>query len=251
MQYAMSLTEERISTFPSGKGICPNCRANVIAKCGELNIWHWAHENRSDCDSWSYEPMSQWHLRWQEKFSPNNREVFISRNGETHIADIVGKNGTIIEVQNSPISTADIENRELFYNDMCWIINSDKFWHNITFKCFDIDYEREMNLYFEPYQGEPNKYIVRVPTLRNSDIIRALKANGFVLCDEDDYDEELWENTRPIFNKEFPEDVIKSFHKYIFDTDFALTLIREKTTVQILHGNIFREVGFHQKKLDC
>ena len=220
MLYALTQSGQKIGAYPSGIGVCPNCRANVIAKCGELNIWHWAHQNRSDCDSWSYEPMSQWHLNWQEKFTPTNREVFISRNGEVHIADIVGKNGTIIEIQNSPISTVDIEKRELFYDDMVWVINSDKFWQNIRFKCLTIDFEKEMNSYIEPYQSEANKYLVRVPILRNSDILQSLRTNNFILCDEDDYDEELWENTQPIFNREFPPDLTKAFHKYIFDTEF-------------------------------
>lgn len=122
----------------------------------------------------------------------------------------------------------EIEKREIFYDDMVWVINSDKFWQNITFKCLTIDYDKEMNSYIEPYQSEPNKYLVRVPVLRNSEILQTLRANDFILCDEDDYDELLWENTIPIFNREFPADLIKVFHKYILDTEFRTNFVQGK-----------------------
>ena len=108
MQIALSVEGTRIKPQPFGTAICPNCRVKLIAKCGELNVWHWAHESLVDCDNWNYEPKTEWHLNWQDKFGVDQTEIFIQRGGESHRADILSKSGVVIEIQNSTISTVDI-----------------------------------------------------------------------------------------------------------------------------------------------
>ena len=51
----------RASPRPKMSSKCDICDGKIIAKCGRVKIWHWAHESRIDCDDW-YEPMSEWHL---------------------------------------------------------------------------------------------------------------------------------------------------------------------------------------------
>lgn len=41
----------RVTPSPGAVAVCPNCRQNVIAKCGNVNVWHWAHKS-ADCDPW-------------------------------------------------------------------------------------------------------------------------------------------------------------------------------------------------------
>jgi len=60
MLYALNKNEEKVRATPEVKGVCPICSCLVVAKCGEIKIWHYAHRNK-DCDSW-YEPETKWHL---------------------------------------------------------------------------------------------------------------------------------------------------------------------------------------------
>lgn len=97
---------------------CPLCASPVIAKCGNVNAWHWAHHN-ADCDPWS-EPMSQWHLAWQEFAPKERREVIIGN----HRADIVTPRGVVVEIQRSQLSTEQITERERHYGAMIWIFDA-------------------------------------------------------------------------------------------------------------------------------
>ncbi|MBL7893856.1 MAG: hypothetical protein JNK50_01090 [Bacteroidia bacterium] len=46
----------------------------MLAKCGTINIWHWAHEAIENCDDW-YEPETQWHRDWKEHFGEECSEM--------------------------------------------------------------------------------------------------------------------------------------------------------------------------------
>ena len=48
---------EKIEPIPKTKGICPICGGKVFSKCGDVNVWHWAHFKGENCDTW-YEPES-------------------------------------------------------------------------------------------------------------------------------------------------------------------------------------------------
>jgi len=113
----------KIKSSPNLKGvICPICQNKLIAKCGSIKIWHWAHESNKDCDEW-YEPESQWHINWKNNFSREEQEVIIGK----HRADIKTKNGIVIELQHSSISSEDIIEREQFYKNMIWILDGETF----------------------------------------------------------------------------------------------------------------------------
>jgi hypothetical protein len=122
MQYANDINGNRIEAEPNVKGFCPVCKSDVISKCGDLVIWHFAHKSLQDCDDW-YEPESDWHRMWKAKFPVENREVVIGR----HRADVQKDNGTVIELQNSHISVATMQEREEFYGNMIWIVNGADF----------------------------------------------------------------------------------------------------------------------------
>jgi competence CoiA-like predicted nuclease len=125
MQYAF-VDGKRQKAFKDGRGICPKCQRTVIASCGEIYIWHWKHKN--SCDSW-FEPETEWHLGWKEQFPEDWQEFVIEDNatGIKHIADIKTTEGMVIEFQNSPISSAEIKEREKFYKNMIWVVNAVKF----------------------------------------------------------------------------------------------------------------------------
>lgn len=111
---------QRIKSSPKERAICPLCNEEVIAKCGEIKIWHWSHKADFECDTFS-EPETEWHFNWKKKFPNENQEVRI----ENHRADIRSSQGVIIELQNSPISPEKIKEREEFYKDMIWMLNGE------------------------------------------------------------------------------------------------------------------------------
>lgn len=144
MLYA--LTEDGLDAplEPGSRAFCPCCSANVIAKCGKLNVWHWAHESVTDCDYWS-EPEGPWHKAWKELFPREWREVTLKpvfKKGDTpptnlgdsgvHRADIKTSAGIVVELQNSPIDSHEIEAREGFYRRMLWIFNAIHWRERVT-----------------------------------------------------------------------------------------------------------------------
>jgi hypothetical protein len=120
VQFAIDASGERVLPHPKGKAICPGCGAPVIAKCGEIVMWHWSHLTK-DCDPW-YEPESIWHRQWKEHFPEEWREVVIGK----HRADVQTPRG-IVEFQASSISSSDVQERENFYGKMIWVVKADTF----------------------------------------------------------------------------------------------------------------------------
>ena len=113
-------TTGRAMPSPKGRGVCPGCGGEVLAKCGEHVSWHWAHV-ASDCDPWS-EPESTWHRRWKQMFPPEWQERQIG----AHRADVLTPHGGI-EFQRSSISSTEIREREDFYGRMIWVIDATRY----------------------------------------------------------------------------------------------------------------------------
>ncbi|GGX00841.1 competence protein CoiA [Salegentibacter mishustinae] len=123
MRYALNSNKERVEvSYSKEKAVCQLCGETVNGRKGEERKKHWAH--RKKCDHW-YEPITAWHLKWQNHFPKENREVVIKKGDEKHRADIHLDNGIIIEIQNSPIKPAHIRAREEFYGkeQLIWILN--------------------------------------------------------------------------------------------------------------------------------
>jgi len=138
MRYALNDKKEKIEVSFSGElAVCEICKANVKGRKGEQRIKHWYHykNKRTDCDDW-HEPISEWHLTWQNLFPVKNREVTLVKNGISHRADILLDNGLVIEVQNSPLKLMEVEKRERFYgrNNLIWILNGDTLAKNSMLK---------------------------------------------------------------------------------------------------------------------
>jgi len=133
MQFALV---DNISTeaSPGLKGICPGCRAPLIAKCGDIKIWHWAHLS-ADCDPW-HEPETAWHRDWKNCFPSNCRE----KSHFNHRADVI-YGDQVFEFQHSSISPHEIEEREnlwlQLYDAMYWIIDAKSFQDNFDFRTIE------------------------------------------------------------------------------------------------------------------
>lgn len=119
---------ERAAPAPGLKGKCPLCGKPTQAKCGPIIRWHWAHAGRRHCDPWM-ENEGPWHRAWKALFPFEWQEVVAyDHTGEKHIADVKRPDGTVVELQNSPMSIEEMQSREDFYgNQMMWIVNAEKF----------------------------------------------------------------------------------------------------------------------------
>lgn len=129
MLYTKDKKGNRTLAFPGGMAFCPNCDEPLIPKCGEIKIWHWSHRSNADCDSWC-EGETSWHRNWKLITTPEHCEVVF----DNHRADIVGRNGTVIELQHSPIAPNEIQEREQFYGAMIWLFDVADCLEHILFR---------------------------------------------------------------------------------------------------------------------
>jgi competence protein CoiA len=122
MKFALA-AGERIEAFAGGRGACPSCHGEVIAKCGSYRIPHWAHCGIRDCDSWS-EPETEWHRAWKNQFPAEFQEyIQHDESGERHIADVRTNHGLVLEFQHSHLDPHERTVRERFYKNMLWIVD--------------------------------------------------------------------------------------------------------------------------------
>ena len=122
----------KIEATPNAQAVCRCCGSELIPKCGNINVWHWAHKSNIHCDDW-HEPETQWHKDWKNEFPKDCQEVIIKDEltGKKHIADVFLPKGLVLEFQNSNISSEEIQQRENFYKKMIWVINGDEFYQNL------------------------------------------------------------------------------------------------------------------------
>lgn len=115
--------ENRIEATPGAQRRCPACGTEMIAKCGSVRVYHWAHNGRRHCDQW-WESETEWHRQWKSAFPIDWQEAFIQRGVRYHFADIKTPNGDIIEFQHSHISHKELYTREEFYGPrMIWVVD--------------------------------------------------------------------------------------------------------------------------------
>jgi competence CoiA-like predicted nuclease len=117
---------KRIRASPKEKATCPLCNQEVIAKCGEIKIWHWAHKNKTDCE---FEPETKEHLNMKFFLKDKLPHLIIEYNLGFAIADLYDKiDNVAIEVQHSPISKDKFLERTKNYSNngisVLWIFDN-------------------------------------------------------------------------------------------------------------------------------
>jgi competence CoiA-like predicted nuclease len=127
MLYAIKrIGESKIKATKGDHALCPHCKTEVISKCGDIYIHHWAHKEAGKCDPWR-EGETDWHRRWKAWFKKGQAEVTVVKNGVEHVADVaidLGNDEVLyVEFQNSPISPAEIQERQDFYGNIAWVFN--------------------------------------------------------------------------------------------------------------------------------
>jgi hypothetical protein len=101
---------------------CPVCGAEVVSRCGEINVWHWAHRAIAGCDPW-IEAETEWHSNWKSLVPENWIEIVIEKDGRRRCADIRLPNGRVVKLQRAPLSPEEIRDYERFFGDMVWIFD--------------------------------------------------------------------------------------------------------------------------------
>jgi hypothetical protein len=117
---------------PGLKGLCQFCGREMMAKCGELLVWHWAHKGRKQCDPW-WENEGPWHRGWKDLFPREwHEQVRFDTAGEKHIADVLLPTGMVVELQHSPMPLEEMRSREAFYKQMIWVVDAAPFLQHLT-----------------------------------------------------------------------------------------------------------------------
>ena len=131
MKYAL-INGQRQEAQPNLSGQCPACDQAMIAKCGEINVWHWAHKGRRTCDPW-WENETEWHRAWKGQFPESWQEVVHQAdNGEKHIADVKTDQGWVIEFQHSRIEPKERRSRDTFYPKLVWVVDGTRRKKDLT-----------------------------------------------------------------------------------------------------------------------
>ena len=122
MKFAL-INGQRQEAQPNLSGECPTCGHLMVAKCGEVKIWHWAHRGHRHCDPW-WENETEWHRTWKGQFPDSWQEVrHPAENGIKHIADVKTEHGWVIEFQHSYIQPEERRSRDSFYPKLCWVVD--------------------------------------------------------------------------------------------------------------------------------
>jgi len=183
---------QRMMAAPGLIGKCQLCGNKMIAKCGDIRVWHWAHEaNISNC---TYKPMTQWHYDWQNRFDVELREI---RRGNNTVSDILRSDGMVsIEFQNSPFDFQYIQKKEANTPAVLWVVNLKEQYERgqISFENKTIVYSQPKgvlcycgNLFFDFDSGK----LCKVKNIKK-DYNSGAKYNGLIYIF--DYDIMTYEN---------------------------------------------------------
>lgn len=123
MKYAL-VDGDKTEATKGAAGICPSCGAELVAKCGEVRINHWAHKGNRMCDPW-WENETEWHRQWKANFPADWQEVVhFSESDEKHIADVKTSEDWVLEFQHSFLKPEERRGREAFYGSkLIWIVD--------------------------------------------------------------------------------------------------------------------------------
>jgi competence CoiA-like predicted nuclease len=122
MKFAL-IDGKKTEASKGAKGLCPSCGSELVAKCGEVKVHHWAHKGSRTCDPW-WENETIWHRSWKGQFPIDWQEVIhFDVNGEKHIADVKTEYGWVIEFQHSFLNLEERRAREAFYTNLVWIVD--------------------------------------------------------------------------------------------------------------------------------
>jgi hypothetical protein len=129
MLIALDSNSQRITPSPGQRAVCPCCKSEVNAKCGEVNAWHWAHLPDAALQR-NCVHFSAWAARWKSLVSPAQCEI---QDGEFRI-DILDRFRHPIILRDTTPDVAEIAAYERQYPQMLWLIDGSEFHDNCNFR---------------------------------------------------------------------------------------------------------------------
>jgi hypothetical protein len=150
MRYALDdlTTRNRIEAEHGLQGFCDICEEQLIPRHGLIYKPHWAHKTLEDCDRWA-EGETDWHLKWKERIASQDKNRVEVRMGN-HRADVVARDGTVIELQHSSIDIPTIQERQDFYQKLVWVLDCKHYT--------DANLNHDVDTYIEFTPGQNNSY---------------------------------------------------------------------------------------------
>ncbi len=123
MKFAL-VNGNKVEATKGAKGLCSFCGSELIAKCGEIKVNHWAHKGTRSCDPW-WENETDWHRSWKNYFPQEWQEVIHTNevSGEKHIADVKTDSGWVLEFQHSYLNPEERRSRNAFYSKLVWVVD--------------------------------------------------------------------------------------------------------------------------------
>lgn len=119
LPYADPALADQPDLFPTARARCVDCLGVLIAKCGEINRWHWAHE-ATDSTCTGSDGEGAWHRAWKVWAEQYGAQTEVGEG--RHRADIVWPDGGVYELQSNYLDAVDIANREQHWGDrLTWI----------------------------------------------------------------------------------------------------------------------------------
>ena len=112
---------QKITATPGQTAECPCCNTEVISKCGDINIWHWAHKAKEN--ACIYKDETNWHREMKSLFDPDMVEIRVENQNGVAIADVLLPDGTAIEFQHSAIDIDTIQRRKLIHKKIIWVFD--------------------------------------------------------------------------------------------------------------------------------
>lgn len=115
--------------------LCPDCGGDLIAKRGQILIWHWAHRVKPDSTknfSCAYSE-SLWHLAWKDAYDalPNwEIETRIEIDGKKYRVDAANLKTKRVREFVHTISDSYVDKNDALISagyDVMWIMDGEKF----------------------------------------------------------------------------------------------------------------------------
>jgi competence protein CoiA len=236
MKYAL-INGHKQEASPSLRGICQFCEAIVIAKCGKIKAWHWAHKSKKECDHW-WENETEWHRDWKNLFPQDWQEIIhFDELGEKHIADVKTNRDWVIEFQHSYLKEEERNSRNTFYNKLVWVVDGRR-------------RERDSKQFFSSIQDGQclsNTPFVHEVDLDNSRLIKEWSSSKHPVFFDFGEESELW-YLPPVVNNNWR-------YVYSFSRSDFVSLLKDSAIDQedkfwgVLSGITSSLVSWHNNKL--
>lgn len=119
----------RLRPTPRACSECPLCDTPLVAKCGHVNTWHWAHKKTNDCDA-ARKGETEWHREWKTRFLEETREIPV----KNKIVD-VRTDKYYLEFQSGSLPVEELVDREFVYGSkLVWILRGADFKLNVNLR---------------------------------------------------------------------------------------------------------------------